>query len=125
MIKTNTPDVDARPIGKRTHPAEDIPQAQHCAPSISTSATDAELTPDSEHPARETADTHALAAEVCDDFAATCADYAARLEAESRDREAAAQAEALRRSFGTRRPAPLRPAKQDHLFDPIPQGRLF
>ena len=117
MIKTNTPDVDNRPIGKRTRPAEDIPQAQHCAPSISTSATDAELTPDPKQHARETADTQAPAA--------TCADLAARLETEARDREAAAQAEALRRSFGTRRPAPLRPAKQDHLFDPIPQGRLF
>ena len=32
---------------------------------------------------------------------------------------------ALRRSFGTRPPRPLKPARQDRLFDPIPQLSLF
>jgi len=35
-----------------------------------------------------------------------------------------AEADALRRSFGTRPRRQLRPAKQDRLFDPLPQLRL-
>lgn len=35
------------------------------------------------------------------------------------------EAAAWQRSFGTRPRVPLKPARQDDLFDPIPQGRLF
>jgi hypothetical protein len=35
-----------------------------------------------------------------------------------------AEADALRRAFGTRTPAPLSPAQQDDLFNPHPQERL-
>lgn len=38
---------------------------------------------------------------------------------------AQAEARALALGFGTRTPKPVRPACQDNLFDPIPQGRLF
>lgn len=35
-----------------------------------------------------------------------------------------AEADALKRAFGTRPRKPVKAAKQDNLFDPDPQGRL-
>ncbi len=42
----------------------------------------------------------------------------------SPDKPDADQADALRRAFGTKAPAKLRPAKQDELFNPKPQARF-
>lgn len=36
-----------------------------------------------------------------------------------------AEADATRRAFGTKPPEKLKPATQDNLFNPLPQGRLF
>lgn len=58
-------------------------------------------------------------------WSVTCQEYAARLDAEASQQAAAAHANALRRSFGTKPARPLRPARQDDLFEPIEQRRLF
>jgi hypothetical protein len=54
----------------------------------------------------------------------TCADYARRLEAETQRQRQQAEADALRRAFGTKPRKPLKPARQDDLFNPDPQARL-
>jgi hypothetical protein len=45
-------------------------------------------------------------------------------ESEEQQKRQDAEGEAPRLAFGTRPPAPLKPAKQDNLFNPEPQGRL-
>ena len=45
-------------------------------------------------------------------------------ESDEKQKRETAKGEATRLAFGTRPPAPLKPAKQDDLFHPNPQGRL-
>ena len=52
-------------------------------------------------------------------------DHEAALTQKPAETQQDAEADAWRRSFGTKAPKPLKPAKQDGLFDPNPQGRLL
>ena len=44
--------------------------------------------------------------------------------AEAEQAREAAEADTIKRGFGTRAPRRLRPAQQENLFEPSPQGRL-
>ena len=72
---------------------------------------------DAENQAREQSDATAPRSEILDADPLNC-------EQPAITREHAAE-QAIAAGFGTRSPRPLRPARQDDLFNPMPQRRLF
>jgi len=100
--------------------AEEIERQRTATPATvgeSLSTATLQLADDPEHQAREQADLSAPVSEILDAPPLECVQPA-----QTRQH---AEAHALALGFGTRAPRLLRPARQDDLFNPMSQRRLF